>query len=73
MSVSVSLYMSVSVHVCLIVSMCLCLSVLYTGVMKLLILYILGKTQVPSGSITVLALFGKGYHIDEVTGQLSLL
>ena len=32
-----------------------------------------GKTQVPSGSITVLALFGKGYLVNEVTGSLGLL
>lgn len=32
-----------------------------------------GKTQVAPGSITVLALFGKGYQIDEITGKLPLL
>jgi PTH2 family peptidyl-tRNA hydrolase len=32
-----------------------------------------GKTQVEPGSITVLAVFGKGYEVDEVTGKLSLL
>lgn len=32
-----------------------------------------GKTQVKPGSITVLALFEKGYLVDEISGQLSTL
>ena len=32
-----------------------------------------GKTQVEPGSVTVLALFGRNYLVDEITGQLSLL
>ncbi len=32
-----------------------------------------GRTQVQSGSLTVLALFGKGLEVDQVTGKLKLL
>ncbi|XP_003387939.1 PREDICTED: peptidyl-tRNA hydrolase 2, mitochondrial-like isoform X2 [Amphimedon queenslandica] len=32
-----------------------------------------GKTQIEPGSLTVLALFGRNYLVDEVTGNLSLL
>ena len=32
-----------------------------------------GKTQVKPGSITVLALFGKGYVVDEISGRLPTL
>ena len=32
-----------------------------------------GKTQIPTGSVTVVALFGKESTVDEVTGKLNLL
>lgn len=32
-----------------------------------------GKTEIKPGSITVLALFGKGYLVDEISGNLRLL
>ena len=32
-----------------------------------------GRTQVEPGSLTVLALFGQGKHVDQVTGKLKLL